>query len=136
MHPTRGQAAHPRPKGQAGGILNDSTMGDTAAAISAIITALGGIELIKYIASRKSRKRTEQAQADRDDLHLLRETIEFLQEQLKQKEERFAEQTNLVRTLNAEVIELTRARARAEMELAMYRCVVKKCGNREPQNGY
>ena len=55
----------------------------------AILTAMGGWELIKYLINRKSNARISEAEADSAELHILKEQIEFLQEQMKQKEERF-----------------------------------------------
>lgn len=104
--------------------------------IATIIGSLGGLECIKYFLHRNQNKRIAEAQADSDEFHVMRETIEFLQQQLKEKEERFAEQTTLVRKLNTEIIDLTKAKGQTELELQKYRCVVPKCMNREPQNGY
>lgn len=119
-----------------------------------VIGALGGLEFIKYIATRKASKRVSDAtadsaesQADSDEFHVLRETIEFLQEQLKEKEERFAEQTKVMRSLNSEIISITDSKndeilklteqcGTLRLELQKYRCVVPKCAKREPQNGY
>lgn len=97
-----------------------------------VITALGGFESLKYLFNRKAHRRMAQAQADREELHTLKETTEFLQEQLKGKEERFAEQTLLVRRLNAEALELTRRLARVQVQLARRRCDRLTCPGRKP----
>ena len=55
---------------------------------------------------------------------------------MKQKEERFADQTTTVRNLNSEVLELTQKLGNTELELQRYRCIRPKCQQREPQNGY
>ena len=55
---------------------------------------------------------------------------------MKQKEERFAEQTQIVRNLNGEVIDLTKKNGGLELDLQKYRCIRAKCQQREPQNGY
>ncbi len=104
--------------------------------LTAVITALGGWEALRYVINLKTNKRKAEAEADSVDFKVLSDAVEFLETQLKQKEERFAEQTNLVRNLNAEVLELTKENGRLELELNRYKCVVKNCGNREPQNGY
>ena len=89
----------------------------------------------------------EEAHADSEEFNSLRETIQFLQEQLKGKEERFAEQTNIVRNLNTEVIQLTREKADVELAYARYkadtelelekvRCEDKPCPWRRPPNAY
>lgn len=101
-----------------------------------ILTALGGWEAVKYLINRKSNARISEAEADSAEFHVLKEQIEFLQEQLKQKEERFADQTQIVRNLNNEVLELTKKLGNTELELQKYRCIRPKCQQREPQNGY
>ena len=67
---------------------------------------------------------------------MLREQIEFLQTQLRDKEVRFAEQTELVRRQNADIIKLMNEKAALDLELVLKRCERKKCAAREPQNGY
>ncbi len=111
-------------------------MDQTIATILTIITTLGGWESIKYIINRKTNKRVEEAKADTSEFSVLRDTVVFLQEQLQKKEQRFAEQTDLVRKLNAENLELTRdsAMLRAERELKL--CERRNCARREPQSGY
>ena len=104
--------------------------------IMTILTAMGGWEFIKYLINRKSNARISEAEADRAEFQVLKETNEFLQDQLKQKEERFAEQTQIVRKLNAEVLEMTQQKASVELDLQKYRCIRAKCSQREPQNGY
>ena len=63
-------------------------------------------------------------------------TYQDILKQLKDKEQRFSEQTDMVRKLNAEVLDLTREKARIDLELQRYKCVRKLCKDREPQNGY
>lgn len=104
--------------------------------IVSVITALGGWEAVKYCLNRKTNRRKEEAEADNVEFSVLREAMDFLQTQLKEKEQRFAEQTEQVRKLNTEVLEVTKQKAQAELELQRYKCVVKNCGRREPQNGY
>ena len=67
---------------------------------------------------------------------MLRETVEFLQSQLREMEQRFAGQMELVRKLNTEVLELTKERAKLELDLQRHRCVVKGCASRDLQNGF
>lgn len=108
--------------------------------ILAIIGALGGFEAIKWSINawrnRDTDARKQETAADSDEFHLLREQIEFLQTQLKDKEFRFAEQTELVRRQNTDIINLTNEKAALELELALKRCERKQCTNRQPQNGY
>lgn len=108
--------------------------------ITTIIITLGGFEGIKWgittWINRKTNARRAETQADSDEFHLLREQIEFLQTQLKDKELRFAEQTEIVRKQNSDIINLTKEKAALELELALKRCERKLCTNRQPQNGY
>lgn len=104
--------------------------------IAAIVGTLGGWEAVKYLIRRKANARIAEAEADNSEFAVLRDTMIFLEQQLKEKEERFAEQTKLVRQLNTEVLELTQKNGQLELDLNQYRCVVKRCGSREPQNGY
>ena len=107
-----------------------------ATTFATVLAALGGWEAIKYLINRKPNSRKAEAEADSVEFNVLRETVEFLQQQLKDKEERFAQQTEIVRHQSAEILELTKAKGQVELELQKYRCVVAKCPKREPQNGY
>lgn len=119
--------------------------------ISTIIgTILGSqavAEIVRWVKNRKTDSRIEEAHADSEEFNSLRETLQFLQDQLKAKEERFAEQTDLVRNLNTEVIQLTREKATVELEYARHkadtelelekvRCEDKPCPWRRPPNAY
>lgn len=113
-------------------------------------TLLGGqgvIELVKWFKNRKTDSRIAETHADSEEFNTISQTNLFLQQQLKEKEERFAQQTNLVRSLNAEVIELTKEKARieleferykaeAELELERVRCNDLACPWRRPPNTY
>jgi CRISPR/Cas system CMR-associated protein Cmr5 small subunit len=112
-----------------------------------IIIGFGGYETLKFLCFRKKQARIVEAQADSDEFHVLREHIEFLQQQLKEKEERFAEQTNLLRQRNSEILEITESKnavilqltekiSELQLNLQKFKCVVPKCTNRQPQNGY
>lgn len=108
--------------------------------ILTIIGALGGFEGAKWaitsFVNRKTNARKEEAEADSVEFDVLKRTTEFLQDQLREKEERFAKQTDSIRGLNDEVLALTKDKGKLELELQKYRCVVQKCPKREPQNGY
>ena len=86
-----------------------------------LVTALGGIEgikqLIKWWMSRKTNARIEDAHADVE-------------------EQRFVEQTDRLRKVQDELFTLKEANSDLKLELALKRCERKKCGDREPQNGY
>lgn len=105
-----------------------------------LVTAFGGIEgikqLIKWWMSRKTSARIEDAHADVEEFKALREYNEFLQKQLSEKEQRFVEQTDRLRKAQDELFTLKEANSDLKLELALKRCERKKCGDREPQNGY
>ena len=110
---------------------------------AAVTTALGGWEAIKYLLNRKTNRRKEEAEADSVEFGVLKETITFLQEQLHEqvrqdaeKEKRFVEQTQRLRKVQDENSKLLQEKAKLELDLQTYRCIRKKCTNREPQNGY
>lgn len=104
---------------------------------------LGGWEFIKYMMNIRTNKRKERAEADKakaeakgEDFKVLRETVEFLQQQLKEKEERFASQTGRLRKVQDDYFDLLKKNAETELELQRFRCMRPKCQTREPQNGY
>ena len=111
-------------------------MTDILSIIASIIGTVGGWELIRYLLQRRSNQRKAAAEADGVEFSVLKETVEFLQQQLKEKEERCAEQTALLRQKQTEVLALTKEKGQVELDLQRFRCVVKKCEKREPQNGY
>jgi hypothetical protein len=86
--------------------------------------------------SRKTNARIEDAHADVEEFKALREYNEFLQKQLSVKEQRFVEQTDRLRKVQDELFTLKEANSDLKLELALKRCERKKCGDREPQNGY
>lgn len=109
---------------------------ELAVIVGSVLSALGGWELVKYLLNRKTNARLNDAQADESEFAVLSKTNVFLQEQLAKKEERFAEQTEIVRKLNAENIELTARVARLEAERSMKLCERRGCAQREPKSGY
>lgn len=104
--------------------------------VVAVVTAVGGWEAFKYLLNRRANKRKEEAEADSAEFGVLRETVEFLQQQLKEKEERFANQTDRLREVQDKYFNLMQEKAKADLELQRFRCVRPKCAQREPQNGY
>ena len=121
-----------------------------ATAIGTVMASIGGWELVKWFLNRKSNKRIAEATADKEELskekdefYFLRERLEFKDKQLMEKEQRFAEQTDLVRSLNKQLLDETikagnlQARVAAlEAERRMKLCETRGCPNRQPQSGY
>lgn len=104
--------------------------------VVAVLGAIGGWEALRYIINRKSNKRIEEAKADGSEFSVLKDTNIFLQQQLQYKEERFAEQTALVRKLNNENLALTADVSMLRAERALKLCERRNCASREPQSGY
>jgi hypothetical protein len=125
-------------------------MNETLTLAITLIGTLGGWELVKYLLNRRSHQRQESAtadiseiQADKDEFHLLRERLELADKQLLDKEQRFFEQTSLVRELNKELLEAVRKIGALNSEIstlkaerAMKLCERRGCNQREPQSGY
>lgn len=103
---------------------------------AAVITSLGGFEFVKWLVTRRYGKRVDEAAADDSEFSVLRKQVEFLQEQLLKKEERFAEQTDVLRKTTARELELTRKVSMLETERGLKLCERRNCVNREPQSGY
>ena len=108
--------------------------------IITIVGTMGGIEAFKWGVTawrnRKTDARIEDARADGEEFKTLREYNEFLQKQLSDKEERFVEQTGRLRQVQDELFALKENHSDLNLELALKKCEKKKCGDREPQNGY
>lgn len=108
--------------------------------IITIVGTMGGIEAFKWGVTawrnRKTDARIEDARADGEEFKTLREYNEFLQKQLSDKEERFVEQTGRLRQVQDELFALKENHSDLKLELALKKCEKKKCGDREPQNGY
>lgn len=94
---------------------------DIITIITSIASLLGTLsiwEAVKYWLNRKTNKRMEEAEADSKEFATLRDMIEFLQSQLKEKEERFADQTARLRKTQDENFHLLEEKALLEMQLA------------------
>lgn len=109
---------------------------DWISGFASLIVALGGVEAVKYLANRRSNARIVGAKASAEEFHVLREYNEFLQTQLRAKDECCLEQSRRLQSANGDLLSLLREKAEVEMELALKRCEVKGCCNRKPQNGY
>lgn len=101
-----------------------------------ILGALGGLEFFKWLFNRKTLARRAEAEADGAEFAVLKEQIVFMQEQLLKKEERFDDQTSRLRECQEREFKLMSELNKANLELALKRCDIKKCSNRQPPNGY
>ena len=120
------------------------------ASCAGVLTALGGWEFVKWLLNRKSNKRIAEANAEsmelkneRDEFHFLRERLEYKDSAMMEKEKRFIEQTDLVRSLNRQLLDQTiengKLQARIselEAERKMKLCEKRGCIDRQPQSGY
>lgn len=111
---------------------------------------MGGFEGFKWFFNRKHNKRIAQAKADQeeakaniDEFHYLKERIEIAEAHNKQKEERFHEQTLLVRDLNKQLLDkaIENGTLNAEIsalkaERALKLCERRGCKERQPQSGF
>lgn len=113
----------------------------------AIAGAFGGLEFFKWFFNRRTNSRIAIAEAESAEFHHLQETNEWLQKQLQAKEERFAEQTQLVRKQNTEILDLCKemaqrdlanekAIASLQLELERKKCEDLACPFRLPPNAH
>lgn len=86
--------------------------------VTSLLGTLGIWEIVKYWINRKTNKRKEEAEADKSEFDVLRSTNQFLQEQLKATEERYANQTERLRQTQDENFKLLREKAMLELSLA------------------
>lgn len=108
-----------------------------------VLGAVGGLEFIKWLFTRKSSGRVAEAKADTDEFRYLRERIEFADKQLLDKEQRFKEQTDMVRDLNRQLLEkqtqigdLQSQVSELLAERKMKLCERRGCQDRQPQSNY
>ena len=125
-------------------------IGTIITSVVSLLAALGGLEFLKWLWTRKSKARMAAAEADaaelkaeKDEYYLLRERLEFMDKQMLAKEQRFDEQTAVLRDiqkqLNDEIKKnglLAAEVAEFKAERAMKLCQVRNCPKREPQSGY
>lgn len=118
--------------------------------IVTIVTTLGGFEGIKWLMNRKSNKVIAEASADTAEIKAeeseftyLRGRVEFAEQQLLLKEQRFAEQTSVLRDAQRDLLNSTLENgklqaeiARLNAERAMKLCERRGCKERLPQSGY
>lgn len=125
--------------------------------ISAVVGATlagGGISGLFYIGAIRKLKSAEaesaQTKAEGDEFHLKRERLQFADEQLLEKDKRYAElsakyyeQTLLVRKLNEQAVEREQLIGQQKAEIAelkaerkMKLCERRGCAERLPQSGF
>lgn len=104
--------------------------------VIAILGALGGIELVKWLSTRKATARKADTEADLGEFTVLRETNEFLQKQLLSEEQRYADQTTRLRQITADLLANERELGNLKAEIERLRCTDLACPYRRPPNAY
>lgn len=107
-----------------------------------LIVSLGLLEMMKwayhvYISKDKD-KVVSKAEAELAQFENLKQVNEFLQQQLKEKEERFVDQTLRLRKTQDDLFEEKKKNAELEIKIKIaefWRCNIKMCIKREPPNG-
>lgn len=125
-------------------------MNEVTQTLMTIVGAMGGWELVKWLLTRRANRKIATAtaahaevQTEEAEFIYLRKRIEFSEQQLAEKERRFAEQTEVLRQAQRELLEMTiengklmAENAALKAERAMKLCERKGCAQRQPQSGY
>jgi hypothetical protein len=122
-----------------------------------VLTALGGLELFKWLYTRKSKRNEAKAEADKakaeaekvavevenleikkdeDEFHFLRERVRYLDEELVNKDKRIIELVERVIEKTMENGVLSAHISALEAERKMKLCERRACDDRKPQSGY
>jgi hypothetical protein len=118
-------------------------MNDFVMTICTVVGALGGLEFVKWAFNLGSYKRNQVAQAevaemeaDRLEIVIMKENMEFLQGQLNGRNEEIAEKNELLRKQNEEILSKESENVMLKSERQMKLCERRCCKDREPQSGY
>ena len=122
-----------------------------------VLGALGGLEFIKWLFTRKQNSRMAETKADDAEFEKYQKQIDYANERLlikdqrieekdkllSQKDDRYHELSQKFHELTLQVKELNSVLLKKETmigdlreERAKKLCEVKKCAKREPQSGY
>lgn len=110
----------------------------------AVIGALGGLELVKFIVYRRQNARVEEAKADDAELDVLIKHQEFSDKQLAEKdrqikdwEERYGDQTERLRSTQDELIQTQKQLGAMKLKYQhahLWECQLGDCRKRVPSN--
>lgn len=103
--------------------------------ILALLGILGGWEAVKYLLNLRQNKRMIHTQATEAEFKILKDIIEFLEDQWKKKEERFVEQTELVRKLNRDLCDTWGKDVEQEKEIGSLKIQIEFYKNLLQQHG-
>lgn len=98
------------------------------------LVGVGIIEVLNWLITFRSSIRKAKTSADSDQFHLLKEAIEFLQQQLSDAISRNSQLTELRRADQAELRDRDRKIADLEIERMNIRCDILDCEFRNPPN--
>lgn len=125
-------------------------MMETTQTLIAILGAMGGWELVKWLLTRRANRKIATANADQAEIQTeeaefvyLRKRIEFCEQQMAEKEKRFADQTEVLRQAQRELLDMTIENGKLLAEIAALKaeralklCERRGCKQRQPQNDY
>lgn len=125
-------------------------MKETTQTLIAILGAMGGWELVKWLLTRRANRKIATANADQAEILTeeaefvyLRKRIEFCEQQMAEKERRFADQTEVLRQAQRELLDMTIENGKLLAEIAALKaeralklCERRGCKERQPQNDY
>lgn len=125
--------------------------------VATVITALGGLELFKWLYTRRSKRKESMANADKaeaeaekaeveveslelkneeDEFHFLRDRLKYKDEELMAKDKRITELVERVIEKTMENGTLSARISALEAERKMKLCECRGCPERQPQSGY
>lgn len=125
--------------------------------IATVVTALGGLELFKWLYTRRSKRKESMANAEKaeaeaekaeveveslelkneeDEFHFLRDRLKYKDEELMTKDKRITELVERVIEKTMENGTLSARISALEAERKMKLCERRGCPERQPQSGY
>lgn len=125
--------------------------------IATVVTALGGLELFKWLYTRRSKRKESMANAEKaeaeaekaeveveglelkneeDEFHFLRDRLKYKDEELMAKDKRITELVERVIEKTMENGTLSARISALEAERKMKLCERRGCPERQPQSGY
>lgn len=128
-----------------------------AAIVATVMGAFGGLELFKWLYTRRSKRKESMANAEKaeaeadkvavevesmeiknreDEFHLLWERLRYKDEELVGKDKRITELVDIMLAKTMENGELSARIRELEAERKMKLCERRGCVERQPQSGY
>lgn len=125
--------------------------------VATVLTALGGLELFKWLYTRRSKRKESMANAEKaeaeaekaeveveglelkneeDEFHFLRDRLKYKDEELMAKDKRITELVERVIEKTMENGTLSARISALEAERKMKLCERRGCPERQPQSGY